>query len=321
MAGAIAHEGVRKRRGGNVGRRAQTDPRRLARTQQPNGFLDAADEAGAVTPPLAARGGHAPAAFDLATFNDPNHAETAAGLVAAPDPFQAYRWYTAARDAGDERASVRLEELRAWAESASRDGDTDAERLLLQLCQRHRLPVRRITEAGRRRLLAYHWPGNVRELENCIEHAVALCNDFEIDVRHLPREVLGDELRFRQILFNLIGNAIKFTEQGEVIVRLKLLALAEREVRMRFEVIDTGIGISPAQQQKIFESFSQADSSTTRRYGGTGLGLAITQSVIGQHGGVIECESHPSHTCFSVFLPMESEKRPAAAENNGTGDA
>lgn len=81
---------------------------------------------------FAARGGHAPAAFDLATFNDPNHAETTAGLVAAPDPFQAYRWYTTARDAGDERAAGRLEELRAWAETAGRDGDGDAERLLLQ---------------------------------------------------------------------------------------------------------------------------------------------------------------------------------------------
>lgn len=81
---------------------------------------------------FAARGGYAPAAFDLATFNDPNHAGTAADLVAAPDPFQAYRWYAAARDAGDERASGRLEELRTWAETASRAGDGDAERLLLQ---------------------------------------------------------------------------------------------------------------------------------------------------------------------------------------------
>ena len=81
---------------------------------------------------FAARGGHAPAAFDLATFNDPNHAGSASGLVAAPDPFQAYRWYTAARDAGDARASQRLEELRAWAENASGAGDGDAERLLLQ---------------------------------------------------------------------------------------------------------------------------------------------------------------------------------------------
>ncbi len=81
---------------------------------------------------FAARGGYAPAAFDLATFNDPNHAGSAPGLVVAPDPFQAYRWYTVARDAGDERAAQRLEELRAWAESASRSGDGDAERLLLQ---------------------------------------------------------------------------------------------------------------------------------------------------------------------------------------------
>lgn len=81
---------------------------------------------------FAARSGYAPAAFDLATFNDPNHVETAAALVAAPDPFQAYRWYTAARDAGDERASQRLEDLRAWAESASSAGDGDADRLLLQ---------------------------------------------------------------------------------------------------------------------------------------------------------------------------------------------
>ncbi|MGB5627869.1 MAG: hypothetical protein WBM57_00760 [Woeseiaceae bacterium] len=80
----------------------------------------------------AARGGYAPAAFDLATFNDPNHAEAASGLVAAPDPFQAYRWYTAASAAGDERASTRLEELRAWAESASSSGDGEAEQLLLQ---------------------------------------------------------------------------------------------------------------------------------------------------------------------------------------------
>jgi hypothetical protein len=80
----------------------------------------------------AARGGYAPAAFDLATFNDPNYAETESGLVAAADPFQAYRWYTAARAAGDDRASTRLEELRAWAESASGSGDSEAEQLLLQ---------------------------------------------------------------------------------------------------------------------------------------------------------------------------------------------
>jgi TPR repeat protein len=81
---------------------------------------------------FAARGGYAPAAFDLATFNDPNHETASSGLVTKADPFQAYRWYTAARDAGHESASERLEALHAWAESASQSGDTDAERLLLQ---------------------------------------------------------------------------------------------------------------------------------------------------------------------------------------------
>lgn len=81
---------------------------------------------------FAARGGHAPAAFDLATFNDPNQQTAASGLVTKPDPFQAYRWYQAARDAGHQNASERLEALHAWAESASQSGDAVAERLLLQ---------------------------------------------------------------------------------------------------------------------------------------------------------------------------------------------
>ena len=81
---------------------------------------------------FAARGGYAPAAFDLATFNDPNQQTMSSGLVSKPDPFQAYRWYTAARDAGHEKSSERLEALHGWAESASQSGDTDAERLLLQ---------------------------------------------------------------------------------------------------------------------------------------------------------------------------------------------
>lgn len=81
---------------------------------------------------FAARGGHAPAAFDLATFYDPVQRAAASGIVSEPDPFQAYRWYVAARDAGDDRAAGRLDALRAWAESASESGNDDAERLLLQ---------------------------------------------------------------------------------------------------------------------------------------------------------------------------------------------
>lgn len=81
---------------------------------------------------FAARGGYAPAAFDLATFNDPVQQTASSGLLTKPNPFQAYRWYTAARDAGHENASERLEALHAWAESASQSGDADADRLLLQ---------------------------------------------------------------------------------------------------------------------------------------------------------------------------------------------
>jgi hypothetical protein len=81
---------------------------------------------------FAARGGHAPAAFDLATLYDPNHHTAKSGIVAEPDPFQAYRWYVAAYDAGDDRASERLDALHAWAESAGQSGNDDAEQLLLQ---------------------------------------------------------------------------------------------------------------------------------------------------------------------------------------------
>lgn len=81
---------------------------------------------------FAARGGHAPAAFDLATFYDPNHHSEASSLMDEPDPFQAYRWYEAAAEAGDDAANQRLTELRSWAEKAAADGDAEAERLLLQ---------------------------------------------------------------------------------------------------------------------------------------------------------------------------------------------
>jgi PAS domain S-box-containing protein len=116
----------------------------------------------------------------------------------------------------------------------------------------------------------------------------------------VPTELRGDPGRLRQILTNLLGNAIKFTEEGEVVLKAEVSEETEEEALVRFEVRDTGIGMTPEQQEHLFESFSQADASTTRRYGGTGLGLAISSRLAGMMGGEIRVESEPGEG--SVFL-------------------
>jgi len=108
----------------------------------------------------------------------------------------------------------------------------------------------------------------------------------------VPASVVGDPHRLRQVFTNLIGNALKFTHQGEIVVGVRLLDMDERAL-LRFEVRDTGIGISPEGQDRIFEGFSQGDSSTTRKYGGTGLGLAISRQLIEMMGGQIGVRSNP----------------------------
>ncbi len=107
----------------------------------------------------------------------------------------------------------------------------------------------------------------------------------------IPDQLEGDPGRIRQILLNLIGNAIKFTEQGEVVVRAELEAKTAQTVRLHFSVRDTGIGIPAEKQDKIFDSFSQADGSTTRRYGGTGLGLSISRRLVTMMNGRLWLES------------------------------
>jgi signal transduction histidine kinase/ligand-binding sensor domain-containing protein/CheY-like chemotaxis protein/HPt (histidine-containing phosphotransfer) domain-containing protein len=119
------------------------------------------------------------------------------------------------------------------------------------------------------------------------------------------RQLRGDPLRVRQILLNLVGNAVKFTTEGEVVVRASIAALADDRATVRISVSDTGIGMDENAVNRIFEPFSQADETTTRRFGGTGLGLAICRELADIMGGTISVESKPQlGSTFSLSLPL-----------------
>jgi two-component system sensor histidine kinase/response regulator len=121
----------------------------------------------------------------------------------------------------------------------------------------------------------------------------------------VPRAVQGDALRLGQVLTNLGGNAVKFTERGEVVLRASLVRETAQGVTVRFEVSDTGIGVSPEQLARLFQPFSQADASTTRRYGGTGLGLAISKQIVELLGGEIGVSSEPGRgSVFWFTVPL-----------------
>jgi two-component system, sensor histidine kinase and response regulator len=157
-------------------------------------------------------------------------------------------------------------------------------------------------------------------LRETIEEAVDLFADLagkkELELTcflpaEIPDRAIGDPARLRQILVNLVGNAVKFTQHGEVTVRLHLLAQDARTVTLKCDVTDTGIGIHPQVQARLFNAFSQADGSTTRQFGGTGLGLAIVKQLVQLMGGEVSIASTPgpgSTFCFTVQLGWVAPK-------------
>ena len=127
---------------------------------------------------------------------------------------------------------------------------------------------------------------------------------FDVDPA-VPERVVGDLHRLRQVLMNLLGNAIKFTEQGEIVVRIDFVRQQEQTVTLRFAVSDTGIGLPADKLESIFRPFEQADASTTRKYGGTGLGLAISVRLVELMGGKMEVQSElGSGTTFSFTAEL-----------------
>ncbi|HET8549334.1 MAG TPA: ATP-binding protein, partial [Bryobacteraceae bacterium] len=164
-------------------------------------------------------------------------------------------------------------------------------------------------------------------LSPCVDDVVELFAE-EADARGLelacdiaeeaPEIVRGDPKRLRQVITNLLGNAIKFTEAGQVVIRVEVVSRAAEHVVLRFAVCDTGIGITAEQMERIFQPFCQADGSTTRKYGGTGLGLSICRALVRLMGGEISVSSAPgrgSTFTFDVQLGVPAVQPPDTEAN------
>ena len=163
--------------------------------------------------------------------------------------------------------------------------------------------------------------GKVTEMVTVRAHEKGLALVCEI-APEVPGDLVGDPTRLRQVLLNLVGNAIKFTESGEVTLRVTLDVESQVPGALRFTISDTGIGISGEKLGTVFERFTQADSSTTRRYGGSGLGLTISKRLVELMGGRISVESAVGAvSIFSFAVPIEIFAGPArqAAVSVGTG--
>ena len=152
------------------------------------------------------------------------------------------------------------------------------------------------------------------------EKGLTLQTDIPDDLRSLPLQ--GDPLRLSQVLINLLGNAVKFTEAGSITLRVEAREKTDEAVQVHFAVTDTGIGIPPETQERLFSAFEQADNSTTRKYGGTGLGLAISKRLVqlmGGEVGVISDQGKGSTFWFTVWLKRQNNQAaesPAASETS-----
>jgi two-component system sensor histidine kinase/response regulator len=157
-------------------------------------------------------------------------------------------------------------------------------------------------------------------LQKCVEESLGIFGE-QIRAKGLeavfliapdvPQDLMGDPLRLRQILINLLGNAVKFTSKGEIVINVEVQEKSDQEYRLLFSVADTGIGISAEGQIKLFEAFQQVDTSTTRKYGGSGLGLTICKKLTTLMGGEMGVESVVGQgSTFSFILPMTSASEP-----------
>ncbi len=162
-------------------------------------------------------------------------------------------------------------------------------------------------------------------LENVVEETASLlafkANEKNVElISHISHSVpvmlRGDAIRIRQILTNLVGNAIKFTDHGEVIIRVLKVKEYHRTIELKFTISDTGIGIPVKTQEKLFQPFTQADGSTTRKYGGTGLGLTISKQLVELMGGMIGLESEIGKgSTFWFTIPFELQENIPPIEN------
>ncbi|MGZ3749914.1 MAG: ATP-binding protein, partial [Mucilaginibacter sp.] len=162
---------------------------------------------------------------------------------------------------------------------------------------------------------------DLHELVHSISHSMQFnTNEKKIYLKHnvdkaIPRNIIGDSTRLCQILLNLVGNAVKFTDVGGVTIDLSVIEQSDKDVRIRFAITDTGIGIANEKINTIFESFKQAESDTSRKYGGTGLGLAITKRLIELHDARINVDSVLGRGS-TFWFTIKFEKGHIHADNN-----